>query len=227
MPKQLGSWTSKNIFHSDPGDIKPFSRPVQIKQGVSYAPGQALGIVAATSLAQAFDETASDGSQFCVGILAEYVDTTTAGLNATCPALAYIGQCLLRTDQLVGVTAAALRHLGGINLADNVTQLACGRQADRAYTAVADGAYTVLVTDDDVAMATSAGPRTITLPAAATYGIGRTLRISTLNANTNNYTIARTGSDTINGATSFTMNAANQTLELRAIVGGWRVMSSN
>lgn len=63
---------------------------------------------------------------------------------------------------------------------------------------------TVAANNDYVGVTSTAAARTITLPAAASYGIGRVLVIKDESgaAGTNNITAQRAGSDTIDGATS-------------------------
>lgn len=67
--------------------------------------------------------------------------------------------------------------------------------------------YTILVSDDLIACNHSS-PLTITLPAASSVSEGRkyTIKDESGNAGTNNITINRAGSDTIDGETSIIIN---------------------
>ena len=81
--------------------------------------------------------------------------------------------------------------------------------ADRTVTAVN---YTALVTDTLIAVTDTSVARTITLPLASTMAAGRVITIKDESGAcaTNNITVARTGSDTIDGATSAVLNANYQ-----------------
>lgn len=88
-------------------------------------------------------------------------------------------------------TAAAARNATGLNV--------------ESFTTGPDGSYSILSTDRVIALATFTAPRSYALPAANTCNPGQRLRIldgrGTLSS-TNTLTIARSGSDTINGLTS-------------------------
>jgi hypothetical protein len=76
--------------------------------------------------------------------------------------------------------------------------------------------YTVLPTDALVSVTSTAAARTITLPAASAFGNGQFVTIvdESGGASVNNITIARAGTDTINGATSFVLNKNNSSVTL-------------
>jgi hypothetical protein len=81
-------------------------------------------------------------------------------------------------------------------------------------TPITDANYTILTTDVLVyTKGAFTAARTWTLPGAAAYGAGRILRVvdaaGTLTG-TNTLTLARAGSDTINGATSAVLSQARQ-----------------
>ena len=90
--------------------------------------------------------------------------------------------------------------------------------------AVSAATYTVLATDTLLGVTyTSTGAVTLTLPAATAY-INKFLNIIDEggNAQTNNITINRAGSDTINGGTSVVMNKNYQSLQLYSNgTNGW------
>ncbi len=225
MPTQIGSWTAKNIFYSDDAD-KPRSRPITVKSGEDLAPGQVMGRITATDLYVAYDPTATDGSQIAAGILAEYVNTDTDGLNRNYgPVNLYVGQGLYKTDALVGMDANALRHLGGSAEPGNLTMIGFGRRKPLSIVSPSDAAYTVPAGTDVVLFPSAAAARTITLPPLEDHGYGNELKISTINANTNNITLDGDDSETINGAATFVMSGANQALTLLATASGWRIVS--
>ena len=79
-----------------------------------------------------------------------------------------------------------------------------------ARTQVNDAAYAVLATDRTVAVIALTAARTVTLPAASAFPQGAALTIvdeSGACSATNTITIARAGSDTINGAASAVLSA--------------------
>ena len=96
-------------------------------------------------------------------------------------------------------------------------------------TAVSDANYAVLATDRLVAFTALTAARVVSLPAAASYPTGTRLMIldetGACSAN-NAITVNRAGSDTIGGATSFTIEAAFGGLELESNgVSAWTILS--
>ncbi|WP_296709801.1 hypothetical protein [Rhodoblastus sp.] len=95
-------------------------------------------------------------------------------------------------------------------------------------TAVSDAAYTVLATDRSVAYTALTAARAVTLPAASAYPTGTALTIFDESGNcstTNALTIARSGSDTIDGATSASIATAYGYLALESNGSGkWTVI---
>jgi len=86
---------------------------------------------------------------------------------------------------------------------------AAASAASGMYSAVQDKSanYTVVAGDagDLLRINTSGGVRTITLPAISTVGDGFKVAIVKWTSDANAVTVARSGSDTINGATSYTL----------------------
>lgn len=80
--------------------------------------------------------------------------------------------------------------------------------------AVADANYTALAADDIVEFTSLTTNRTITLPAASSVSAGKTLVIRNATANGSTITVSRAGSDTIDGATSFTFAGAYSSMRL-------------
>lgn len=102
--------------------------------------------------------------------------------------------------------------------------------AELNRTTVGDASYSILAADRFIALtATLTTPRTWTLPAASSRKTGQPIVILDeargLSA-ADPLTIARAGSDTINGATSLGLNTAGQVLVLRSDgVSKWSVSS--
>ncbi len=79
--------------------------------------GTALGIVAASGLAVAYDDSAVDGSEVAVGILAVDADPATEGRAIPVPM--YIrGQ--FTASKLTGLDAAAIADLHGISMTNGI-----------------------------------------------------------------------------------------------------------
>lgn len=95
-------------------------------------------------------------------------------------------------------------------------------------TAVSDAAYAVLATDRSVAYTALTAARIVTLPAASAYPTGTALTIFDESGNcsaTNALTIARSGSDTIDGATSASIATAYGYLALESNGSGkWTII---
>lgn len=228
MPKLLQSTTAKNIFHSDAGDIKPQSEAITVKNaaGSNYEPGQVMGIITSSGLAVARDQTATDGSQVPAGILAEFVNATTAtGTGVDTPALMYIGEAKYLTDKLIGLDKQVLKQLGGVSVGNNLTHLGCGHEAPLSVVTGTDADITVAAGTDVLLVPTLTAPRTINLPTVAAFGYNNTLKISTINANAQAPTLDGSGSETINGSATWAFSLAHQAVTLLATSAGWRIIS--
>lgn len=199
---------------------------VKAGAGVCEA-GQVMGIETATGKWKKYDNAATDGTQVARGILERYVDASGSA-DITDAKIALPGGWF-KESALVGLNDAArvdlgassFGFLGAIHLAGASNGAGGGLRL--GPTSPADANYTVLVTDDLVLFPSAAAPRTITLPAAAAYGLGRLLGIATVNANSQAITVDGDGAETINGGGTLTLNAANQTVWLIAVTGGWRI----
>lgn len=90
------------------------------------------------------------------------------------------------------------------------------RPVTRLIRTAAAAAYTVLAEDQLIGVTSTAAARTITLPAANSAAAGRIVIVKDESGacNTNNITIARAGSDTIDGATSVVMSTNYGTTRL-------------
>jgi hypothetical protein len=104
-----------------------------------------------------------------------------------------------------------------------------GVSAAPSRTAVADAPYTALSTDRVIAYTALTAARIVTLCAAATYPAGTRLTIideSGACSATSTITIQRAGADTIDGATSFAIEAAYGALEIASNgSSAWTILS--
>lgn len=98
-----------------------------------------------------------------------------------------------------------------------------------ARTAVSDAAYAALTTDRLIAYTALTAQRAVTLPAAASYPTGTRLMIvdeSGACSSSDTITVARVGADTIDGATSFVIDAAYGGLEIESNgSNAWTILS--
>ena len=84
---------------------------------------------------------------------------------------------------------------------------------------VADAAYAALATDRTIAFTSLSAPRVVSLPQANTFPAGTTLAVfdeSGACSATNTITLARSASDTIDGATSAVLSSAHGYLALQS-----------
>ena len=109
-----------------------------------------------------------------------------------------------QTANLVEIQNSSSTVLSSI-AADGTMFMNSGERVKRTATAID---YTILVTDYYVGVTSTAAPRTITLPTSTASLSGRKFIIKDESggAATNNITITRAGSDTIDGATTFVIN---------------------
>lgn len=103
-----------------------------------------------------------------------------------------------------GATSYFIYSAGGANYFGGEVQMGGGQKIHR--TAVS-GDYSILSADYLLGVSTAA-PRTLTLPSAATVGVGKiyVIKDETGTAATNNITIATTGGQTIDGSASVIIN---------------------
>lgn len=97
-----------------------------------------------------------------------------------------------------------------------------------AETTGTDTAFAITASHNVVRCADFTSARTYTLPAAATYGVGRFLLVKApSNANTYNLTLDGDASETIDGAATKVISTAYGAVLLQAITGGWAVYSGS
>ena len=83
----------------------------------AMAAGTVLGLVTATGLAVAYDDTANDGSEVAVGILAQDVDAAGEGRDKPVPM--FVGGLFVEA-RLTGLDAGAKSDLAGASIANGI-----------------------------------------------------------------------------------------------------------
>lgn len=96
------------VFHGRPTKVG-----VMIKANVSLAKGTFLGKVTATEYYAAYSSVAVDGTEKAIGVLAEAIDTTSAGTNAATEAPMITGNAYLVKSALTGYDASILSDIPG------------------------------------------------------------------------------------------------------------------
>lgn len=205
MPVQSETGTSYTVVEDDRGDLITFANAGAIAVTVPQAGG---GITNGWYV---------------------WITNTGAGTITVTPTVSTINGNAsqdVATDETLLIVSDGTNYFGALVAAGGVTSVASRTGAvtfqasdrnssnlniDRS-TARGDADYTVLATDRTVVTSAAfTNPRTFTLPAANAVNAGQMLVISDLAGGvsaTNTLTIARAGSDTINGATSLVLNAA-------------------
>lgn len=135
----------------------------------------------------------------------------TAIQNAATNAATATTQAGIATTQAgIATTQAGIATTQAGNAATSAAQAAASA-ASGMYSAVQDKSanYTVVVGDagDLIRITTTGGAVTITLPQISTVSDGFKVAVVKWTGDANAVTIARSGSDTINGATSYTLGA--------------------
>lgn len=103
------SYTPTEILAFGP---KPCALPVTIKSNVSLPKGQVIARLTATGLYEAYNNAGSGGVEVASGILAEAVDTTSAGTNRATEAAMYVGGNFVES-RLTGLDSNAITDLNG------------------------------------------------------------------------------------------------------------------
>lgn len=150
-----------------------------------------------------------------LGLAALALKSTIATADIDADAVTYAKiQNVSATDKVLGRSTAGAGDVEEIAFTAAMRALAddASAQAQRVtlgvnvFTAVADANYTALATDVEVLYTSITAARTVTLPAASALNAGQALVIGDASGSVTGVipiTIARAGSDTINGATSY------------------------
>ena len=167
----------------------------QASNASTSATNAAASASAASSSASAASTSASNASTSATNAAASASTATTQASNAS-------------TSATTATTQAAAASTSATNAASSAAAAAASA-ASGMYSAVQDKSanYTVVVGDagDLLRVTTTSGNITITLPAISTVSDGFKVAIVKWTVDANTVTVARSGSDTINGATSATI----------------------
>lgn len=91
------TYTPKNIVYAGQ---EPVSIPVTIKTGVQYQPGQVLAYNTSTGLYEAYVNGGSNGLGTPLGVLPNFVDTTSANGGGVQETKMYVARGILLIAQL-------------------------------------------------------------------------------------------------------------------------------
>lgn len=149
-------------------------------------------------------------------------NASTNATNAAASAATATTQAGVATTQAgIATTQASAATTQATNAANSAAQAAASA-ASGMYSAVQDKSanYTVVAADagDLIRVTTSGGAVTITLPQISGTGIGDGFKVAVVKwtGDGNQVTIARSGSDIINGGTSYTLGAQYNSVTLVA-----------
>ena len=185
-------------------------------------------LIAYTALTAARVVTLPAASSYPSGARLTIVDESGACSSTKTITVARAG-----SDAIAGATSlvlsAAYAALEIESNGSNAWAVLTARAPSTARTAVSDAAYSVLTTDRLVAYTALTAARTVSLPAASAYPTGVILQVvdeSGACSASKTITINRAGSDTIEGATSFVINAPYGALALESNgSNAWTILS--
>jgi hypothetical protein len=92
--------------------------------------------------------------------------------------------------------------------------------------ATKNNAYTLTTLDHTILANANTTPFTLTLPSAATSGSGRAYTIKKIDATANTVTISTTSAQTIDGASTFTINTAYSGVNLQSDGSNWWIIAN-
>ena len=174
----------------------------QASNASTSATNAAASASAASSSASAASTSASNASTSATNAAASASTATTQASNASTSATSASGSATTATTQAAAASTSATN-------AASSAAAAAASAASGMYSAVQDKSanYTVVAGDagDLIRVTTTSGNITITLPAISTVSDGFKVAIVKWTVDANTVTVARSGSDTINGATSATI----------------------
>jgi hypothetical protein len=133
------------------------------------------------------------------------------------------------TDLALGTFAANAVHIianGNVSITDGITVTSNNRVAIQFEIATKNNTYTLTTTDYTILANANTTPFTLTLPSASTSGTGRYYVIKKIDATANTVTISTTSSQTIDGATTYTINTAYSGVNLQSDGSNWWIIAN-
>lgn len=211
---------------------KPHTRPFLLLAGTNYVAGTVMGVVTSSGKAVAYSKTATDGSQFPVGILFDNINLTATGPYGSVDwnaSVAIGGPVAFFTNLLTGLDLFAERFLGRNQPnAGPGGEFMLGFNGSASHlkfirTTVADVAYQAVPVDEIVAYTTLTAARICTLPAVASMTVGAVIIVKDEagTAGTNNLTVKGSGSENIDGANTKVISANYGSVRLYNTGAAW------
>jgi trimeric autotransporter adhesin len=165
-----------------------------------------------------------------IGITSSTYNYATAGF----PNNAFSGPSNLfvqagSTDLAIGTFTANAVHIianGNVSITDGITVTSNNRVAIQFEIATKNNAYTLTTTDYTILANANTTPFTLTLPSASTSGTGRHYVIKKIDATANTVTISTTSSQTIDGASTYTINTAYSGVNLQSDGSNWWIIAN-
>ena len=207
--------TTNNIFqvitaHTSSGalpittnvDVAKWTLLVDAASATTSATNAAASASAASTSASNASTSASNASTSATNAAASASTASTQASNASTSATAAAASASTASTQASNATTSAT------SAAASATSAAAAA-ASGMYSAVQDksAAYTVVVGDagDLLRVTTTAGAVTITLPAISSLSDGFKVAVVKWSSDANGVTVARSSTDTINGASSYSI----------------------
>lgn len=208
-------------------------------QGVEFASGVNVKHFTASRAAKTANYTLTDADYYVPGSVSGGAITLTLPDAVARPNRVYV---LAKIDtsvnavtvattssQTIGTpttTSYTLRTVGrGIAVMSNGANWEIIAQFGPPNMIIAGGTYTLNASDDVVQATANAGAATVNLPSAASYR-GRIFTVVKTDATANTVTIARAGSDTILGATTYVLSTQYDAVALQSDgVSAWFVVA--
>jgi hypothetical protein len=187
---------------SSNADVAKWSLIVDAAAAATSATAAATSASAASSSASAASTSASNASTSAS-------NASTSETAAASSATSASGSATTATTQASAASTSATNAASSASSAASSATAAASAAASGMYSAVQDksAAYTVVTGDagDLIRVTTTAGAVTITLPLISGQSDGFKIAVVKWSSDANGVTVARSGSDTINGATSYSI----------------------
>ena len=124
------------------------------------------------------------------------------------------------------VTASNTIQLGNTDVTDVKTSGRLKSNGIISNLVAKTSAYTVLTSDEIITADATSSPFTITLPTAVGK-TGQTYTIKRINSGSNNVTVGTTSSQTIDGSTTYTLNAQYKYVKVVSNGANWIIVGNN